>query len=72
MDNAADLTAVLGADRHDIAAVAQRDNRVLQKFIGGGVADDIIQLGADGILGLTDFAAQIVERHTGGVGHLLR
>ena len=72
VDNAADLTAVFGADRHDIAAVAQRDNRVLQKFIGGGVADDIIQLGTDGILGLADFAAQIVERYTGGVGHLLR
>jgi len=71
MDDAADLTAVLGADRHDVAAIAQGNDGILQKFIGGGVADDVIELGADGILGLADFAAQIVEGHTGSVGHLL-
>ena len=71
MDDAADLTAVLGADGHDVAAIAQGNDGILQKFIGGGVADDVIELGADGILGLADFAAQIVEGHTGSVGHLL-
>ena len=67
MDDAADLTAVLGADGHNVAAIAQGNDGILQKFIGGGVADDVIELGADGILGLADFAAQIVEGHTGSV-----
>ena len=71
MDDAANLTAVLGADGHDVAAIAQGNDGILQKFIGGGVADNVIELGADGILGLADFAAQIVEGHTGSVGHLL-
>ena len=72
MDDAADLAAVLGAHRHNIAAVAQRNDCVLQEFIGGGILDDIVEFGADGILGRADTAAQIAQRDAGGVRHFLR
>ena len=72
MDDAADLAAVLGAHRHNIAAVAQRNDCVLQEFIGGGILDDIVEFGADGVLGRADTAAQIAQRNAGGVRHFLR
>ena len=72
MDDAAHLAAVLGAHRHDIAPVAQGNHSVLQKFVGGGIFDDGIQLGADGILGLAYLAAQIAQGDAGGVRHFVR
>ena len=72
VDDAAHLAAVLGAYRHDIAPVAQRNHGILQKFVGGGIFDDGIQLGADGILGLADLAAQIAQGDAGGVRHFIR
>ena len=56
----------------NIAAVTQRNHRILQKLVGGGVFDDIVQFGADGILGLADLAAQLPQGGTGGIRHLLR
>ena len=72
VDDAADLAAILSTYRHDITTVTQRNHSVLQKFIGGGVFDDGIQFGADGILGLADLAAQVGQRGAGGVGHFFR
>ena len=70
VDDAADLAAVLGTHGHNIAAITQRDDRVLQKFVGSRILDDGIQLGADGIFSLADLAAQIGQRGAGGIGHL--
>ena len=44
----------------------------MQEFAGGGIFDDVIQLGADGILRLPDLAAQVLQRHAGGIRHFFR
>ena len=72
MNDAPYLAAVLGAHRHHVAPVAQRHHRVLQELVGGGVFDDIVQLGADGIFCLAYLAAQVMQCHAGSVGHFFR
>ena len=72
MDDAAHFAPVFRPHRHHIAAVADGHHRVLQEFVGGGIFDDGVQLGADAVLGLADLAAKIPQRHTGGVCHFLR
>ena len=49
VDDAADFAAVLGTNRHNIAAVADGNHSILQKFVGGRVFDDGIQGDGGGI-----------------------
>ena len=72
MDDAADFAAVLGTNRHNIAAVADGNHSILQKFVGGRVFDDGIQLGADAVLRRADLAAQVAQGNGGGIGHFFR
>ena len=72
MDHAADLAAVFCPDRHDVTAVSQRDDRILQEFIGGRVLYDVVQFGTDRVLGGADFTSKFPQGGAGGVCHLLR
>ena len=72
VDDAADFAAVLGTNRHNIAAVADGNHSILQKFVGGRVFDDGIQLGADAVLRRADLAAQVAQGDGGGIGHFFR
>ena len=72
VNDAADFAAVLGTNRHNIAAGADGNHSILQKFVGGRVFDDGIQLGADAVLRRADLAAQVAQGDGGGIGHFFR
>ena len=71
MDDTAHLAAVLRPNGNHITAIAERYHSILQELVGGGVFDNIVKLGTDGILRCADAAAEVMQRDRGGVRHLL-
>ena len=69
VDDALDPRAGLGLDRHDVAAVAQRDDRLLEG-VAQLRADERVEPAAQPVVGDADRRAQAPEARRGGVEQL--
>ena len=69
MHDAAHLAAKLGLDRHHVAAVAQRDNRLLQRVLGVG-AQERLEPRLQPVVGDAHVVADDAQRRARAVQHL--
>ena len=70
VDDALDPALGLGADGHDVAAVAQRDDRLLERAAELRAVDERLEAGPQPLVGDAHGAAQATERRRGRVEQL--